>query len=279
MLKINDSELAVISKYVYELSGIVLDNSKSYLVESRLGPIAEELQCSNYSELYYKAKSDQSKRISTRLIDAITTNETLFFRDNNPFQLLRHKLIPDHIDRIMENKNGSLPSIKIWSAACSTGQEVYSIAIILKELLGDFNKWKISLTGTDISDSAIAQASYGKYNKTEISRGLQPDQELKYFIPNGTSSRIKDEIRYIANFKKLNLLEPFNIVGKFDIILCRNVAIYFKPENRKNLFERLSQQLNPNGALIIGSTESLFGVTDIYERKQYMNSTFYTLKS
>ncbi len=192
---------------------------------------------------------------------------------------MKHKLIPDHIDRVMESLNGMPPSIRIWSAACSTGPEVYSIAMVLNDLLAEeLSTWRVTLTGTDISDAAVAQASYGKYNKTEISRGLNAAHSQKYFVHNGTHSRIADEIRILANFKKLNLLEPFNHVGKFDIILCRNVAIYFSQEDKKDVFERLAKQLNPNGILIIGSTESLFGITDIYERKQYMNSVFYVLK-
>jgi len=280
MLKINEPEVKVISKYVHDLSGIVLDVSKSYLIESRLGPIADEQNCRNYSELYFKAKSDATRKLQTQIIDAISTNETFFFRDNSPFELLKHKLIPDLIDQLMESRNGTPPSLKIWSAACSTGQEVYSIAIILKELLGsDINNWRISLIGTDISDAAIAQASYGSYNRTEISRGLKPEQVTKYFTSNGTQSRIKDEIRFMASFRKQNLLEPFTGMGKVDIILCRNVAIYFGLENKKSVFERLAKQLNPGGKLIIGSTESLLGITEIYERKQYMNSVFYTQKS
>jgi chemotaxis protein methyltransferase CheR len=182
------------------------------------------------------------------------------------------------MDRVMSNGNGHMPSLRIWSAACSTGQELYSIAIILKELLGDITQYRINLVGTDISDRAIAQASYGKFNKTELSRGLNATQISKYFTDMGTHFKISDEIRYMASFKKINLLEPFTHMGKFDIILCRNVAIYFKAEAKKRLFERLASQLNPQGVLMIGSTESLFGITDIYERKQYLNSTFYTQK-
>lgn len=278
MLKITSSEVSVISKYVHEHSGIVLDESKKYLIESRLGPLAEEHKCRNYSELYYKAKSDLTNSIKTQLVDAITTNETFFFRDNTPFELFKHKIMPDLIDRKMEKVNGIAPSIKIWSAACSTGQELYSIAIIIKELLAGFGNFRITLMGTDLSDTAIKQASYGKYNSTEISRGLSPQLLNKYFNTIGNESRVKDELRAMVSFKKLNLLQPFSIMGKFDVIFCRNVAIYFNNEDRKRVFEGLANQLNPEGALIIGSTESLFGITDIYERKQYMNSVFYTVK-
>lgn len=277
MLKITPEEVNVIAKYVHELTGIVLDQSKSYLIESRLSPIAEEIGCKDYSELYFKAKNDARRQIQNRIVDAITTNETFFFRDNSPFELMRYKVFPDVFDQILESS--PLKYLDIWSSACSTGQEVYSIAIILKELLPDIDSWTIKLLGTDISDAAVAQASYGKYNHTEISRGLQQPQLIKYFNQDGAAWKIKDEIRYMASFKKQNLLEPFSGLQKFDIILCRNVAIYFSPENRRIMFDRIASQLKPNGILIIGASESLIGISDRFDRKDYMRSVFYKLKS
>jgi len=147
----------------------------------------------------------------------------------------------------------------------------------LKDLLLDFDKWRIQFIGTDISDAAIHQASYGKYNKTEIERGLSESQKNKYFTYNDNSWRVKDEIRAMAIFRKQNLLESFIGVGKFDMILCRNVAIYFSLENRKILFNHIANQLNPGGALIIGASESLIGITDKFQRKEYHNSVFYEL--
>ncbi len=277
MLKITPGELTEIAKYINDLTGIVLDQSKAYLIESRLGPLAEELGCANYKELQQKAQRDPRRIIQNRIIDAITTNETFFFRDNNPFELLRHKVFPDIFDRIMAQRS-PFKRLKIWSAACSTGQEVYSIAVILRELLPDVDKWNIRILGTDISDAAIAQASYGRYNRTEISRGLNPNQLNKYFTQDGNQWRIRDELRSMAYFKKQNLLQPFVGMEKFDLILCRNVAIYFSPENRKMLFNRLANQLNPKGILIIGASESLLGITDRFVRKDYMRSVFYELK-
>ncbi len=278
MLKILPDELTVVAKYVHEQTGIVLDNTKSYLVESRLGPLAEELGCRSYAELLTKARTDIRKTVQNRIIDAITTNETFFFRDNNPFELLRHKVLPDLFDKIMAPGN-YLKRLKIWSAACSTGQEVYSIAVIMRELLSDVDTWNIRILGTDISDAAIAQASYGRYNRTEISRGLNPSQLSKYFNQDGTNYRIKDELRAMAMFKKQNLLQPFIGMEKFDIILCRNVAIYFSPDSRKDIFERIANQLNPGGILIIGASESLLGISNRFTRKDYMRSVFYQLNS
>lgn len=277
MLKINPDELTEVASFVNKLTGIMLDQSKAYLVESRLGPLAEELGCRNYRDLLLKSRNDARRVVQNRIIDAITTNETFFFRDNNPFELLRHKVLPDLFDRIMSPGN-IIKKLKIWSAACSTGQEVYSIAVILRELLPDVDRWNIRFLGTDISDAAIAQASYGRYNRTEISRGLTPNQVSKYFQEDGNQWRIKDELRAMAQFKRQNLQEPFNGMEKFDLILCRNVAIYFSPENRRTMYDRIANQLNPNGILIIGASESLMGISDRFERKDYMRSVFYQLK-
>ncbi|MEA2103015.1 MAG: protein-glutamate O-methyltransferase CheR, partial [Thermodesulfobacteriota bacterium] len=205
-----------------------------------------------------------------------TTNETLFFRDNSPFEMLQHKVVPDIIDR-RESKAGPT-KIRIWSAACSTGQEIYSIAITLKELLPDMKGYRISLLGTDISDAAVAQASYGKYNKFEIERGLSMDKLKKYFTPDGNTWKVKDEIRAMASFKKLNLMEPFSGLGKFDIIFCRNVAIYFSLEDRKKLFNKIADMLEPDGFLIIGSTESLTGISDRFAPQRHIRAIFYQLK-
>ena len=279
MLKITPDEIKILSKYIKDVSGISLDQSKAYLIETRFKNIIEETGCNSYGELYSKAKSDASRTIERKIIDAITTNETLFFRDSGPFELLQHKILPEIIDRRSARGVGhqSLP-IRIWSAACSTGQEVYSISIVLRELLQDISKYSIKLLGTDISDAAIGQASYGAYNKFEIERGLTREKLQKYFVSIGDSWKVKDEIRALANFKKLNLMLPFNGLGKFDIIFCRNVAIYFTIEDRKSLFNKIADNLEQDGYLIIGSTESLTGVCQRFEPKRHLRSIFYQLK-
>jgi chemotaxis protein methyltransferase CheR len=279
MIKVTTDDLKIICKYILDITGIELDESKAYLVETRLGGLAEEYQFASYRELCSKAKLDSSKTIENRIIDAISTNETLFFRDIGPFEVLQHKILPDLIDRRTEKFTGHLPiPIRIWSAACSTGQEVYSIAIVLKELLADFKKYHITLTGTDISDAAIARASFGKYNKFEIERGLSKTILQKYFIPNGGNWKICDEIRGMVAFGKRNILQPFIGIGKFDIVFCRNVAIYFNIEDRKKLFENIAGVLAPDGYLVIGSTESLTGISPMFESKRYLRTIYYQLK-
>ena len=278
MIRIKPEEIELLSKYICGITGIDLDQKKAYLLENRLGPLAGEQGFSSYGELYYKAKVDPA--LERKIIDAITTKETLFFRDNGPFELLQHKILPELIDRRTAKSSGLLPvPIRIWSAACSTGQEVFSIAMVLKELLPDMTKYNIKLLGTDISDTAIAQASYGRYNQFEIERGLSRDKVLKYFNPNGGSCwKIKDEIRAMASFRRLNLMLPFDGLGKFDIVFCRNVAIYFSLEDRKKLFNKILDVVERDGYLVVGSTESLAGVCSSFEPKRHLRSIFYQLK-
>jgi chemotaxis protein methyltransferase CheR len=274
MIKINPAELTLVAQYIQDITGIYLDQSKSYLFETRLSSVAETHNCKSYQELQTKAKKDPSKAIEKSIVDAITTNETLFFRDKGPFELLQHKILPEIIDA-RSSKSSVKTQIKIWSAASSTGQELYSIAIVIKELLKDAPRYAFTLLGTDISDAAIAQASYGKYNRFEIERGLDKKYLEKFFTLFGDSWKIKDEIRAMVNFRKLNLMQPFTGLGKFDIIFCRNVAIYFTLEDRKKLFNKLADSLADDGYLVIGSTESLTGVCPRFIPKRHLRSIFY----
>jgi len=275
MLKIKPEEIKVLSNYIYNVSGISIDASKAYLLETRFGKLLEEEGCQSYGEFYRKAKSDTHRTLERKIIDAITTNETLFFRDTNPFELLRHKIMPEIID----NRSGrGITNLKIWSSACSTGQELYSIAIILKELLSRNRTHKISLLGTDLSDAAVAQASAGTYNKFEIERGLPREKLHHYFTPAGGNWKIKDEIRAMATFQHMNLMQPFVGLGKFDIIFCRNVAIYFTLQDRKKLFEKIAHALLPDGYLLIGSTESLTGICPQFVPKRHLRSIYYQLQ-
>lgn len=277
MIKITPAELNLISQYIQAITGIYLDQSKAYLFETRLSSIVEAHGCKSYQELHNASRQEPSKKIEKEIIDAITTNETLFFRDKGPFELLQHKILPEVIDA-RSTQSTLKPRIKIWSAASSTGQELYSIAIVIKELIKESSDYLFTLLGTDISDAAVAQASYGKYNRFEIERGLDSKYLQKYFTLLGDSWKIKDEIRAMANFKKINLLQPLTSLGKFDIIFCRNVAIYFTLEDRKKLFNKLADSLADDGYLVIGSTESLTGVCPRFVPKRHLRSIFYQKK-
>lgn len=278
MAKITAEEIKLLAKYIYNISGIYLDQDKGYLLETRLNPLLNTHNCGSFADLYHKAKADTSRRLDKEVVNAISTNETLFFRDNKPFELLKNKIIPDLVDRRSTVGGSGKVKLRIWSAACSTGQEVYSIAISLLEILGDLRNYDIRLLGTDISDEAVAKASYGMYGKFEIERGLPKKTLQRYFIPAAGGWRIKDEIRSLATFKKLNLMDPFTGLGNFDIIFCRNVAIYFTDPDKKKLFQRLGQALAPDGYLIIGGSESLGGIAPQFKAHNYLRGVYYQLQ-
>ena len=274
---ITRDELTVWIRYIHEICGISLDESKAYLLETRLGGLLRDTGAASFSELYYQAKADFANALRRKIVDAITTNETSFFRDTAPFDLLRHKLIPELVDR--RKKSGArMTPIRIWSAACSTGQEAYSTGIVLKELLGDLNGYDIRIVGTDISDKAVAAASYGHYSRLELDRGMAADKVTRYFVPAGDQWKIRDDIRAMASFRTMNLLQPFSFPAPFDIIFCRNVAIYFTEPDKVRLFQNMGRSLARDGALIIGSTESLTGLCPEFEPKRYLRSVFYQLK-
>jgi len=277
--KITPDEVKIISKYIYDISKIALDQSKAYLIESRLSELLKAQNCSSFYELYQRAKADLSKSLEKKIIDKITTKETYFFRDNKPFELLQYKILPDLIDMRTAKSSKFFPiSIRIWSAACSTGQEIYSIAIVIKELLPSLTKYNIKILGTDISNAAIARASYGVFNKFEIERGLTHNKLEKYFIPFKNKWKVKDELRAMVSFSKHNLMLPFTDIGKFDIIFCRNVGIYFSIEDRKKLFNKIADVLAQDGYLIIGATESLTNICSRFEPKRHLKSVYYQLK-
>jgi chemotaxis protein methyltransferase CheR len=274
---ITRDELAVWSRYVHEICGIYLDQSKGYLFETRLGGLFQETGTHSFSELYHKTKSDLSNGLRRKIVDAMTTNETSFFRDASPFDLLQHKVIPDLIDRRAKTGTRPLP-IRIWSAACSTGQEVYSAGIVIRELLGDLRGYDVRILGTDISDKAVAQASYGHFSRLELDRGMPADKIVKYFMADGDRWKIRDDIRGLATFRTMNLLEPFAFPTPFDIVFCRNVAIYFTESDKIRLFKNIGKCLARDGCLIIGSTESIGGLCPEFEPRRYLRAVFYQLK-
>jgi len=275
MIKLLPEERQPLAAYIQAICAVALDQSKAYLMENRLARLVEETGCDSFRRLIERARSEPGKALERRIIDAITTNETLFFRDTSPFDLLRHKIVPELIDR---SSRTAAPRIRIWSAACSTGQEIYSIAILLKELLGDPDRYGARLLGTDISNEAVARASRGVYNATEMGRGLADPLRDKYFRRTGDVWQIRDEIRAMATFKHQNLMADFSALGKFDVIFCRNVAIYFSEADKTSLFRRIERAMEPNGYLVIGAMESLNGQCPQFESKRHLRAVYYQVK-
>jgi chemotaxis protein methyltransferase CheR len=268
-VSMSDQEVQQFAQYVVARCGIQLDLSKRYLLEGRLADVLTALRCRNYAELYARAQSGD-KDVERRIIDAVTTNETFFFRDPKTFDLLKHKLIPEMLGDKPYNP------LTIWSAACSTGQEAYSVAMVLDEILFDLSKCRAKIVGTDISEAAVNAANRGEFSSLEVSRGLSPGQITKHFRAVGDRYRIRDEARAICQFRVDNLLRP-STKGPFDVILCRNVLIYFASGDRSKVVANLFGRLRPGGALLVGATESLLGVSDKAKRVEFHGASYYVL--
>jgi chemotaxis protein methyltransferase CheR len=275
-VEVRPEEIPAVAQLVHQLCGIVLDASKGYLIEGRLSSLADAAGCASFSDFCRTIRTANDPALRNRVIDAITTQETLFFRDESPFEALRHRVLPDLID----SKAGApFPKrIRIWSAACSTGQEPYSIAMALCESIPDIFAWDINILATDISNAAIKHASAGRYAKHEIERGMKPQLLLKYFQEERDHWRIRDSLRALVAFRHRNLLEPFATLGPFDVIFCRNVAIYFDPATRRDLFLRLTDRLTTDGTLFVGSAESLTDLGPAFVPLHHCQAVYYQPK-
>jgi len=267
----SSSEVRDLAQYLSGASGIELDESKGYLFEARLRRIADDNGCSTLAGLLEKSRRDLTGKLREQLIDAVSTNETYFFREPQHFALLAHKLVPDHFEKVNARR------CRIWCAAASTGQEIYSVAMTLKEMFGSLNNYQLQIVGTDISSSVLEKASRGQYSQLEVSRGLSPERIKRFFVPRGNDWAISEELRSIATFHRQNLLEPAPALGSFDIVLCRNVAIYFSPANRTKLFSNIAQRLRPGGVLVVSMTENLGANPHPFVRNEFRGTTYYSL--
>lgn len=269
-IQVTNEEFQGLAGFIRDTTGIVLEPGKMYLVETRIGPLLKQYNCGSYTELNHKARHGGLHTVGAAIIDAITTHETSFFRDRKPFDIIKTKLVPDLLSKDPGRQ------VSIWSAACSTGQEAYSVGISLKESLLDVTKYRIQILGTDISRAAVDRASQGEFSSFEVSRGLYSHQLKQHFVEHEDRYQIHPDIRSITQFRAANLME-INTFGPFDIILCRNVAIYFHLLERKRLFSRLEKMLKPGGVLILGSTETLAGVSETFRRQEYQGVAYYQL--
>ena len=272
-MPLNSQELDAVCGLIGELCGISLDPSKEYLIESRLQPILQSESLDSYAQLVVKAKGLSSSGLRQKIIDAITTRETMFFRDQSPFDALKFKALPELIDA---KQSTAFPKrLRLWSAAASTGQEAYSLAMILCDMIPDIHTWDIQILGTDISDEAIARASRGWYSSLEVDRGLPMNMRSKYFHPQNGGWQVNDALRSLVSFRKLNLLEPFPHMPPVDILFCRNVAIYFEKPKRDDLFRRFKKAMSRDAYLFVGASESLLDLGPAFRPHAHCRSTFY----
>ncbi len=271
-------EFTKLRDLIISACGIHLEDDKDYLVESRLTDLGNELECKTFGELHQRIIRDMNKLLP-RVIDLMTTNETYWFRDDSLWNAMKEKIIPGFVDRLVK---GEKKEIRIWSAACSTGQEPYSLSILIDETARNmgFNSFKNSfrIMATDISDEALMLARSGRASFLSVKRGLSPQRLDIYFKQEGRHYILDDEVKKRVEFRKINLMDSFILLGSFDLILCRNVAIYFTDEVKKELFRKFSRSLVSDGIFIIGSSESLLGHSDDFVSMSHGNALYYQLK-
>lgn len=256
----NSQDLIFLRQLVRERSGIVLTDDKAYLFENRLNPLAFRRGLNGIPALVEKLRQNSRDSLGDEIVEAMTTNESLFFRDTKPFEMLRANVLPEVMER---NKAKRL--IRIWSAACSSGQEPYSVAMTLRELGIDVKSWRIDIVATDLSSDMIKKAKSGIYSQFEVQRGLPIKILLKYFSKVGSDWQLNAELRNMVQFKRHNLFEDYRSLGCFDIIFCRNVLIYFDSQARGQILDRMAGVLAPDGVLFLGGTETVIGISDRFQ--------------
>jgi chemotaxis protein methyltransferase CheR len=252
-------------EFLRRSSGLVMEQSKQYLVESRVMPIVRRERLSGLEELVLILQKGQSPKLAKDVIEAMTINETYFFRDKSPFDQFRTVMLPAMIAARQSERR-----LRIWSAAASTGQEAYSLAMILEEHAARMPGWKIEILGTDLSDQVLDKARKGIYSQFEVQRGLPTPMLLRHFNQIGDSWQISDSMRAKVTFRQMNLLADYTSLGRFDIIYCRNVLIYFDAARKMDILGRMSRILAPDGFLTLGASESLIGLkTDLVANTEH----------
>jgi chemotaxis protein methyltransferase CheR len=245
-------------KLLKERSGLDLSADKQYLVESRLIPLARRAGLPGIAELVAKIRTGAAA-LTSEVVEAMTTNETFFFRDKIPFDHLREAILP-----ALVQARASRRSLRIWCAASSTGQEPYSIAMCVKEFAG-LSGWRVEIVATDLSQEVLEKSKAGLYSQFEVQRGLPIQMLVKHFTQTGELWQLNADIRAMVQHRQLNLLQDFSHLGTFDVIFCRNVLIYFDQDTKVGIFERISRMLEPDGVLALGAAETVVGISDAFK--------------
>lgn len=258
-------------QFLEQACGIVLGENKHYLVSSRLNRLMRDQQIPTLQELVNQLSQSHNSRLKNSVIEAMTTNETLWFRDTYPFEVLNKTIFEG-------SKQAKKNSLRIWSAACSSGQEPYSISIVTDEFTRHNPGFNVDIVATDISPAILNDAKEAKYDALALARGLSEERKRRYFSAIGAQWQVNADIRSRVTFKENNLLQNYSSLGKFDVIFCRNVLIYFSAESKSDILNRMARSLNPRGYLLLGASESISQYTDAFEMVRASTGVVYRLK-
>ncbi len=274
-MAISSAEFEYVRGLARQRSAIVIDSGKEYFIESRLAPLVESQGFSTLGELIARMREHSIfSALQAKAIDALTTNETLFFRDFEPFEALRKKIIPHLLEQRAAQRR-----LSIWSAACSTGQEPYTLAMLLREHFPQLADWNVSILATDLSPTVLEQARAGSYNQFEVNRGLPAPLLLKYFTKVGNRWLVKDELKIGIEFRAMNLIEPWPVFPPFDIVLIRNVMIYFDVPTKQAILKKIQACLHPQGTLFLGTAETTLNLDPAWAPVTHGAATVYQLVS
>lgn len=260
-MPISATDFTYLQGFLRERSAIVLEPGKEYLAESRLGPVARTLGLGTIDELLHKLRGEPHGAISTRVVEALTTNETSFFRDVHPFEALRTQLVPELL-----KKRATEKTLNLWCAASSSGQEPYTIAMVLKDGFPELATWRVRFLATDISQEMLRRSREGVYSQLEVNRGLPAKYLVKYFDKRGADWQIKKELRDSIEFSELNLARPFPAMPLLDIVFIRNVLIYFDVPMKREILGKIRKTLRRDGYLFLGGAETTLNVDEAFKR-------------
>ena len=264
-------DFSYLSQLMHERAAIVLEPGKEYLALSRLDPVAREMGVGSVAALVEVLRGEESSSaLHDQVIDALTTNETTFFRDFNPFESMRSDVLPELIERKQRTR-----TLAIWSAGCSSGQEPYSIAMAIREYFPELLTWQLSILGTDISGSVLDRARRGRYGQLEVNRGLPAHLLVRHFTRAGMEWEIEEPIRRMVRFQRHNLVDAWPAMPPFDLVFMRNVMIYFDVETKREVLGRMRGQLAPHGFLLLGASETTFNISDDYDRHLVGRTAWY----
>jgi chemotaxis protein methyltransferase CheR len=267
------SEFDYIRTLVRETSAIALEDSKAYLAEARLSPLARREGIESLSDLVNRLKAGRDLTLHRRVVEAMTTNETSFFRDHHPFETFRREVLPRLIKAREPERR-----LRFWCGACSSGQEPYSLAITLHEHLAGLDGWDVSIIASDFSTEMLDRARRGRFSQMEVNRGLPAPLLAKYFTRHANEWELSERVRSIVDFRQINLIQTWPALPPMDVILLRNVLIYFESDTKRAILGRLGKQLRPDGFLLLGGSETTLNLDDSYIRLEVERSTYYQFR-
>ena len=265
-------EFDYVCRLVRDRSGVVLEAGKEYLVDARLTPVARQAELGSVSELIGRLRAGPDGGLAVRVVEAMVTTETTFFRDLHPFETVRTTVLPDLVRRRRDERR-----LTVWFAACSTGQEPYSVALLIREHFPELAGWRLDLLATDLSADVLARARAGRYSQLEVNRGLPAALMVKYFRQHGAVWELNEDVRRMVEFRELNLTRPWPALPRADLVFLRNVMIYFDAPTKKAILDRVAKVLRPDGYLLLGGAETTLNLSDSFRRAEHLKGGFHQL--